>query len=197
MMTLTRQQNLLQYLGYYEGRVDGISGPLTECAIADFRADNGNPALGDELEEVLKTAVFQDWFKGVEPLENFGDTLENFWDTVKYFGRHEFACKCGKCGGFPVEPDEAFIRKLDAFRERVGEPVYVNSGIRCKEHNAAVGGAENSRHLYGDAADIRCDGKTPRELYDIADEMFPDGGVGLYGWGVHIDDRGYKARWVG
>ena len=197
MMTLTQQQNLLQYLGYYEGRVDGISGPLTERALADFRADNGNPDLGDELEEVLIGAVFHSRFKGsAAPEEEYED---DFWSTVQYFGRHEFACKCGRCGGYPVEPDEAFIRKLDAFRERVGEPVYVNSGIRCPEHNAdpTVGGASDSRHLYGDAADIRCLNKTPRELYDIADELFPAGGVGLYSWGVHIDDRGYRARWTG
>ena len=194
-MTLTQQQNLLQYLGYYEGRVDGISGHLTEAAVAEFRADNGNPALGDELEEVLIGAVFHSHFKGtVSETESV-----DFWSEIKYFGRHEFACKCGKCGGFPVEPEEVFIRKLDAFRERVGEPVYVNSGIRCPEHNAdpTVGGASDSRHLYGDAADIRCNDKTPRELYDIADELFPDGGVGLYGWGIHVDDRGCRARWVG
>lgn len=187
-MTLTQQQNLLQYLGYYDGKVDGISGPLTERAVAEFRKDNGNPKLGDELDEVLIGAVFHGCFKG---------TAENFWSTVQYFGRHEFACKCGKCGGFPVEPKMAFIRKLDAFRERVGEPVYVNSGIRCAAHNAAVGGAKDSRHLYGDAADIRCNGKTPEQLYEIADEIFCDGGVGLYNWGIHVDDRGYRARWVG
>ena len=198
MMTLTQQQNLLQYLGYYEGMVDGISGPLTERAVADFRADNGNPALGDELEEVLKTAVFQDWYKGMTAAPE-EEPEDDFWSAVTYFGRHEFACKCGRCGGYPVEPDEAFIRKLDAFRERVGEPVYVNSGIRCPEHNAdpTVGGASDSRHLYGDAADIRCDDKTPRELYDIADEMFPNGGVGLYSWGIHVDTRGTKTRWIG
>ena len=195
-MTLTQQQNLLQYLGYYEGRVDGIKGPLTEQAVAAFRADNGNPNLGDELAEVLIGAVFHGRFKGsVVTDTNVGG--KDFWSTVQYFGRHEFACKCGKCGGYPVEPKEAFIRKLDAFRERVGEPVYVNSGIRCAAHNAAVDGAKDSRHLYGDAADIRCNGKTPEVLYAIADEIFSDGGVGLYDWGVHVDARTTKARWVG
>ena len=52
-MTMRQVQNLLQYLGYYDGRVDGINGPLTEQAVAAFRADNGNPNLGDELAEVL------------------------------------------------------------------------------------------------------------------------------------------------
>ena len=198
MMTIKQQQNLLQYLGYYEGKVDGISGPLTEAAVADFRQDNGMPGLGDELEEILVTAVFQGWFKGMGATTE--ETTEvDFWNDIKYFGRHEFACKCGRCGGYPVEPKEAFVHKLDTFRERVGEPVYINSGIRCPAHNAdpTVGGAANSRHLYGDAADIRCLNKTPRELYDIADEIFPNGGVGLYSWGIHVDDRGYRARWTG
>lgn len=193
-MEVRQLQNLLQYLGYYEGRVDGISGPMTERAVAEFRRDNGNPNLGDELSEVLIGAVFYGRFKGATDT-NVGHT--DFWNTVKYFGRHEFACKCGKCGGYPVEPKEAFVRKLDAFRERVGEPVYINSGIRCAAHNAAVGGAKDSRHLYGDATDIRRNGKTPEQLYEIADEIFRDGGVGLYDWGIHVDDRGHRARWVG
>lgn len=192
-MEVRQLQNLLQYLGYYDGKVDGISGPMTEQAVAEFRRDNGNPNLGDELEEVLIGAVFYGRFKG----KDMDVPTTDFWGTVKYFGRHEFACKCGKCGGYPVEPKEAFVRKLDAFRERVGEPVYINSGIRCAAHNAAVGGADDSRHLYGDATDIRCDGKTPEQLYEIADEIFCDGGVGLYDWGIHVDDRGHRARWVG
>ena len=194
-MEVRQLQNLLQYLGYYEGRVDGISGPLTEQAVAEFRKDNGMPNLGDELYEVLIGAVFHGRFKGAAAPNEA--PAEDFWSTVKYFGRHEFACKCGKCGGYPVEPKEAFLRKLDAFRERVGEPVYINSGIRCPAHNAAAGGADDSRHLYGDAADIRCDGKTPEQLYEIADEIFCDGGVGLYDWGIHVDARGHRARWVG
>ena len=115
---------------------------------------------------------------------------------MEYFGRHEFACKCGKCGGYPVEPSERLVRVLDAIREETGLPVYINSGVRCPEHNEAVGGADNSRHMDGDAADIRCPGKTPRELYSIADRIVGNtGGVGLYDWGIHVDAREYKARW--
>ena len=189
-MTLTQQQNLLQYLGYYEGKVDGIDGPLTQAAVEAFRKDNGNPAVGAELEAALIEAVFRGRFRGsIEP-------EVDFWSTVQYFGRHEFVCKCGEhCSGYPVEPSETLVRFLDAFREAVGEPVYVGSGVRCVQHNADVGGAPQSRHLYGDAADIRCAGKTPRELYDLADAMLPHGGLGLYDWGIHVDTRGYRARW--
>lgn len=197
-MDIRQQQNLLQYLGYYEGNVDGIYGPLTEGAIADFRADNGNPNLGDELEEVLIGAVFHGKFKGTIVTEEATDD-EDWWANIKYFGRHEFACKCGRCGGYPVEPQRQLVEVLDDFREEIGEPVYINSGIRCAEHNANVDGASQSRHmLYGDAADIRCDGMTPREMYNIAERLLPNsGGIGIYNWGIHIDTRTVKARWNG
>lgn len=43
---------------------------------------------------------------------------------------------------------------LDPLREWYGKPIYVNSGYRCKALNEAVGGAKNSQHLTGQAADI-------------------------------------------
>ena len=203
MMTVTQRQNLLQYLGYYDGRVDGISGPLTEGAEEAFRADNGNPCHGDELDEVLIGAVFHSKFKGSNASEKPNNATQehntgvDFWSTVKYFGRHEFACKCGRCGGYPVEPSEKLLRVLDEIRDRIGEPVYINSGIRCPQHNASIDGASpKSRHMNGDAADIRAENTSPRALYDIACETVgTTGGVGLYDWGVHVDTRGYKARW--
>ena len=43
---------------------------------------------------------------------------------------------------------------LDPLRETYGKPIYVNSGFRCPELNKKVGGARNSYHLQGRAADI-------------------------------------------
>lgn len=47
---------------------------------------------------------------------------------------------------------------LDPLRERWGVPIYVTSGYRCPELNKLVGGAAQSYHLRGMAADItsRC-----------------------------------------
>jgi hypothetical protein len=198
-MDVRQKQNLLQYLGYYEGNVDGISGDLTEQAVAEFRTDNGNPNLGDELEEVLIGAVFHAKFKQPKEIETPVNVVApaDYWDTVQYFGRHEFACKCGKCGGYPVEPSEKLIRVLDVLRGRMGVPIYVNSGVRCNAHNVSVGGSKGSRHIYGDAADIRSDTISPKTMYEAACALLPDGGVVLYSWGIHVDTRGYKARWNG
>ncbi|WP_370614332.1 D-Ala-D-Ala carboxypeptidase family metallohydrolase [Mumia qirimensis] len=45
--------------------------------------------------------------------------------------------------------------KLQALRHALGDrPLVVNSGFRSTSCNSAVGGASNSRHLYGDAADL-------------------------------------------
>ena len=45
------------------------------------------------------------------------------------------------------------IEKLQAIRDAVG-PLVVASGYRSPAYNRHVGGAEHSRHMYGDAVDI-------------------------------------------
>lgn len=52
-------------------------------------------------------------------------------------------------------------RVLEPLRQHVGEPVIISSGYRCPELNRRVGGASNSQHLTGEAADI-CVGNTPK-----------------------------------
>ena len=42
---------------------------------------------------------------------------------------------------------------LQPLRDRFG-PIRINSGYRCPELNKAVGGAHNSQHMKGEAADI-------------------------------------------
>ena len=53
--------------------------------------------------------------------------------------------------------DRLVTRVLDKLRDGWGRPIIVTSGYRCKELNAAVGGARNSQHLRGRAADIISD----------------------------------------
>lgn len=43
---------------------------------------------------------------------------------------------------------------LDPLREKYGYPIHVSSGYRCPRLNKAVGGAVNSQHTTGEAADI-------------------------------------------
>ena len=94
----------------------------------------------------------------------------------------------------------SLIQALEEIRERAGLPVNITSGYRPPDYNREVGGVSNSTHIDGLAADIYCDGLTTAQLYDICENVIgPRGGVGYYpksGF-VHVDLRGYEARWSG
>lgn len=47
---------------------------------------------------------------------------------------------------------------LQPLRDAMKEPVKIGSGYRCPKLNVAVGGADNSQHMMGQAADLCIDG---------------------------------------
>lgn len=64
--------------------------------------------------------------------------------------------------------EKLVLNLLDPIREKWGKPIRVNSGFRCKELNKAIGGASNSDHLRGMAADITTGNKADnRRLFDL------------------------------
>ena len=120
---------------------------------------------------------------------------------AKYFNTDEFRCKCGK-GCLPSGGIDAnLIEILEVTREAVGEPIYITSGYRCPEHNRACGGASQSFHMTGKAADVYCDSLSVYELKETLkaamDSLGIQGGLQEYpsqGF-VHVDTRGYWAGW--
>ena len=104
----------------------------------------------------------------------------------------EFACRC--CGGVKIDPE--LVRKLQQLRDRIGKPISITSGYRCPVHNQAVGGAAQSQHMYGTAADIVVKGLAPATVADHA-EAVGFGGIGRYAGFIHVDVRAQKARWNG
>lgn len=88
---------------------------------------------------------------------------------MRFFKEQEFVCRC--CGGLPPyakENIEALVENvLDPLRERYGKPIVVNSGYRCPKHNKEVGGATNSQHMEGEAADIRPTTNCPNYTNDL------------------------------
>ena len=61
---------------------------------------------------------------------------------------------------------------LDPVREKWGKPIKVNSGYRSAALNKKVGGAVNSQHLTGQAADITAGNKTEnKKLFDMIVKM--------------------------
>ena len=67
---------------------------------------------------------------------------------------------------------------LDPIREAWGEPIVVSSGYRCKELNTLIGGAKNSHHLLGCAADIIAGNKADhRRLFKLIVMMQQSGQI--------------------
>lgn len=83
--------------------------------------------------------------------------------NIEEMTRSETAKEKGIDNGFPsIEiMYNAFLvlERLDLVRAHIDKPIHINSGYRCKELNKKVGGAENSYHMKGLAADFRTDSK--------------------------------------
>ena len=106
---------------------------------------------------------------------------------TEHFKLEEFACKCG-CGFDQVSME--LVRALEVLRGRLGNrPITVNSGCRCEDHNRAVGGAPNSYHLRGEAADIVVEGVDPHAVAKAAMEIPDLRGIGIYPSWTHVDIR--------
>ncbi len=114
-----------------------------------------------------------------------------------------------------IELVVAEIGKLSGKGDDASFELDVHSGFRTPLHNRRVKrAARDSRHQYGDAADIAIDSNGDGRItfadtrliaraVEVVEEEHPDlvGGMGLYNRGsasyVHIDARGRRARWRG
>lgn len=77
------------------------------------------------------------------------------WAQVTHFQANEFAA--------PHQMGLEFMRWLDQVRTRAGVPMHITSSYRTREHNIAVGGAQDSAH---------CD--SPCNAVDIGKVPTPD-----------------------
>lgn len=133
-MDISAVQAALNGNGFPCGKVDGVLGPQTRAAVTRFQqAFNGPgaPLAPDGVPGPLTQAA-----------------LGNLPRLSAHFTVAELACHhCGLC----------YVRRellagLEWLRGVIG-PVPLEDAYRCAEHNKAVGGAGDSMHLYGYAAD--------------------------------------------
>ena len=90
--------------------------------------------------------------------------------------------------------------KCERLRHRLGDrPIGALSYYRSPSHNAAVGGASQSRHMAADACDwdISLITRVGRDRFLTAvNAIWENNGIGIYpGGNVHTDARPYRARW--
>ena len=92
-------------------------------------------------------------------LECHGENPKNY----QYYG---YSTGCG-CGGANYTTPE-LLALLNRMRREAG-PLTLSCSTRCSIHNARVGGAGRSAHLYGMAADVQLPpGYTVEMLADVA-----------------------------
>lgn len=86
------------------------------------------------------------------------------------------------------------IEILEPLRLAWGKPIVVSSGYRCRKLNDAVGGAKNSQHLEGSAADIHTLSDLPEDnkaLFALTVAMIREGKLRV---GQLIDE--YHFNWI-
>lgn len=99
---------------------------------------------------------------------------------IKDFKESEFFCKCKYDCDKKAKLFDSYSVISPRLRFIVGElnklrviikahtgahnvVIYITSGVRCEKHNKEVGGVSNSKHLTGEATDIKV--KVNGELY--------------------------------
>ena len=119
-------------------------------------------------------------------------------DLSEHFSRAEFASH-DSAPTPPGIPSPKLIAKLEALRTALGDkPITIVSGYRSPAHNKAVGGAKNSQHVKGRAADIKVEGAHPSVVAQVAEKVFGWlSGIGVYETFTHCDVRLGHARWKG
>jgi len=118
------------------------------------------------------------------------------------FTRRELDCHCGCDAPAWVEANLARLAAegLEPLRVNLGNvPLHVNSGYRCPAYNTRIGGAEQSQHKEGKAADLSGRSVSPARIAQQAQGVpaFRKGGIGRYKFFTHVDIRDGAARWNG
>ena len=105
----------------------------------------------------------------------------------------EFSCNDGSD---TVLISDDLVDLLQNIRDHFGVAVTINSGYRTSAYNKKVGGATNSQHVKGTAADIVAKGVDPLTVAQYAEYLMPNsGGIGVYQTFTHVDVRTSRSRW--
>lgn len=154
-----------------------------------YKTSDGNYIFSDNLVEAQSATAYGD-----TGIVTFSKASDGGIYLTKNFKVSEFACKDGS-DEIPI--DMKLVDWLQQIRDHFGASVTITSGYRSPSHNKKIGGASNSYHLYGRAADIVVAGHTPKEVAQYAASIGVRG-IELnapYGY-VHIDTRDSKYWFV-
>lgn len=128
------------------------------------------------------------------------------------FSKHEFVCK--HCGDLPEIAESNLhgivLYFLQPMRSHIKKVINIESGYRCYPHNIAIGGSRISYHTFHGGNKSRRPSAVDFWIADLSVEDIDTYvqvhtstefcGYKIYirldgTWLIHIDWRGYKARW--
>ena len=124
---------------------------------------------------------------------------EKFWEQVDFFEELEFDSPDEPGSGKHIDPEVVLV--CDRARQAYGQPLFINSAVRTLDHNAEVGGVQDSAHLVQEDGVARgVDIRTPssRARYCVLQEAFKSRirRIGIGSNFIHLDNDKSKDQRV-
>lgn len=153
--------------------VDGLYGPITKEAVRSFQRGYTFKYLRP------------DGLAGPKTIPQIKNCVRKGGRASAHFKFREFKSK----GNGDIKVNRKLITGLEKLRSAMGnKPMTIISGYRDPAHNRRVGGARESQHLKGNAADIsQSYGATVTRVKSL--RYFTGIGIKCGKWATHVDVR--------